>query len=177
MGCGSMGDRGHKNEFSNTSTLGNSGNSGNPSQLEEESEEGSTPQQPSSPLSDCETMNTMACDTFNLINIERINVGLPSLKISINAIKAAQFHSDDMYENNFFSHNSPDESWIERLSRFGVSGGIHAENIAVNNRPVGAVSSWMNSLGHRQNILSPSYKYSGVGYRNGYWVQVFSSIP
>lgn len=125
---------------------------------------------------ECGPMNAQACAAFKSVNQERENQGVAPLKASLNCILAAQFHAQDMYENNYFSHNGLSESWSERMQRFGVKGAM-AENIGNASTPRAAVSLWMKSNAHRTNILNGRYKYSGMGYSNGYWVQCFSSNP
>ncbi|MCD7855656.1 MAG: CAP domain-containing protein [Clostridiales bacterium] len=112
------------------------------------------------------------CEVVNYTNIEREKYGLPLLEISEDLTELAQYHADDMYENNYFSHSFSDGSGIEDK----VKGGYNClgENIAQGYSSAEAVvEGWMNSEGHRANILNSSYTEIGVGCNNGYWVQIF----
>lgn len=119
-------------------------------------------------------MNAEACEAFEQVNIQRLQAGLTPLSVNENCVDASQIHAEDMDENNFFSHDSPTETWQQRLTRFGVTG-ARAENISGNPTATGAVQNWMNSTGHRNNILNPEYSSAGMGYTNSLWVQCFSS--
>ena len=122
----------------------------------------------------CLNMNRAACEVFHLTNIERERAGVPLLEALKPCIDAAQFHAEDMFTNNYFSHHSPTETYIQRFRRFGVTGVRTAENIARATQAAHAVTVWMNSESHRNNMLSPTYKYLGVGQESTYWVQCFS---
>ena len=82
-----------------------------------------------------------------------------------------------MQKNNYFSHTSPTYgSPFDMMKQFGISYRAAAENIAMGQRtPEEVVNAWMNSDGHRKNILSSSYTHIGIGYmENGnYWTQMF----
>ena len=121
-------------------------------------------------------MNDEACEAFRLINQERTSRGVAPLLASVNCNLAAQSHAQDMSDNNYFSHDGLGETWGERMDRFGIGGAI-AENIANSPNASSAVTQWMGSTGHRNNILNATYVYSGIGYANGLWVQCFSSNP
>ena len=69
-----------------------------------------------------------------------------------------------MVDNNYFSHTSPTYgSPFDMLKSFKISYKSAAENIAANSSNSGAVNSWMNSSGHKANILNSSYNYTGIG--------------
>ncbi|MDW8205816.1 MAG: CAP domain-containing protein, partial [Cytophagales bacterium] len=96
------------------------------------------------------------------------------LRYSAALEKAAFEHSKDMVQHNFFSHTSPikgRETHDKRIRAAGVSGGYMGENIAYHshvtntylNQAKKIVAGWMNSPGHRQNILSSHYQYLGCG--------------
>jgi uncharacterized YkwD family protein len=91
----------------------------------------------------------------------------------------AQAKAEDMAQNNYFSHTSPTYGTpFEMLKAFGVSYSTAGENIAKGQKSADAVmTAWMNSDGHRKNILGTGYTKLGVGYvnKNGttYWVQMF----
>jgi uncharacterized protein YkwD len=136
---------------------------------------------PTPPMSGpCGSMTGMACTVFQNINQQRINNGLAALKPHSNCVGMAQSHATDMAENNFFSHTSPTQGdFITRARRFGLTGS-YGENIAYGYTPTSVVTAWMNSSGHRANILSKVYRSTGVGYATNaagraYYVQCFSS--
>lgn len=102
-------------------------------------------------------------EVFNLINKQRNNNGLSSLKIDDEVQNVARIKAKDMVDNNYFSHNSPIYgSPFDMLKSFKVSYKSAAENIAGNSTNSGAVNAWMNSSGHKANILNSSYNYTGV---------------
>lgn len=118
---------------------------------------------------------------LELVNIERKKVGKPALVWSPDLARAARYHAADMATEEYFDHSSYDvENGVktkvcdtfERIAKFGKG---YAENIAWgSNTPEGAVNQWMNSAGHKRNILSDS-EAIGIGFYNNYWVQVFGS--
>lgn len=122
----------------------------------------------------CGNMNAVTCETFDLVNQERISRGFRPLLPLEKCVAAAQFHANDMEEYNYFSHDGRNETWEARLERFSVQR-TFGENIAIHRTPTGVVDAWMNSPGHRQNILNPNFRYSGMGYQSGIWVQCFST--
>lgn len=122
-----------------------------------------------------------------LTNIERSKVGLPPLKFNPVLAGAAQKHSVDMALNDFFGHTSSDGSGVgDRIEAEGYNWSFCAENVyAGGATPEAAVTGWMNSSGHRQNILNPNAQEIGVGYYfladdrgnvnyKHYWTQVFA---
>ncbi|WP_227395347.1 CAP domain-containing protein [Jeotgalibacillus aurantiacus] len=113
----------------------------------------------------------------NLTNQEREKAGLAPLSIDATLAKTAKEKSLDMQRNNYFSHTSPTYgSPFDMMKQFGVEYRSAGENIAMGQRtPEEVVKAWMNSPGHRQNILSSSYTHIGVGHaENGnYWTQMF----
>lgn len=117
-----------------------------------------------------------------LVNAERQKNGLPSLSLSSSISGVARTKSKDMADNNYFAHQSPTYgSAGDMLKQFGVSYSAWGENIASGQRsPEAVVNAWMNSPGHRANILSPDFNKIGVGYvtnSNGtpYWTQIFTN--
>lgn len=119
-----------------------------------------------------------------LINQERADEGLPPLSSQSQLTSAARIHSADMACNGFFSHTSPTTgSPFDRIEAQGYSFSYAGENIAGGfNSPASVVETWMNSAGHRANILSPNYVHIGVGYAywgdstyGAYWTAVFAS--
>jgi uncharacterized YkwD family protein len=81
----------------------------------------------------------------------------------------------DMSNNNYFDHTSPTYgSPFDMMKQYGISYNTAGENIAMGQRsPEEVMTQWMNSEGHRKNIMNPSFTTIGVGYTNGYWVQEF----
>ncbi|MBE0344282.1 serine protease, partial [Paenibacillus sp. 28ISP30-2] len=82
----------------------------------------------------------------------------------------------DMSTNNYFSHTSPTYgSPFDMMKKFGVTYTYAGENIAMGQQtPQEVMKAWMNSQGHRENILKAEYTQIGVAYYNGYWVQEFT---
>ncbi|WP_432418807.1 CAP domain-containing protein [Cytobacillus spongiae] len=114
---------------------------------------------------------------IELTNQERQKNGLPALKADTALSNVAREKSNDMQKNNYFSHTSPTYgSPFDMMRDFGVSYKSAGENIAMGQRtPEEVVKAWMNSEGHRKNILSNNFTHIGVGYiENGnYWTQMF----
>ncbi len=113
----------------------------------------------------------------DLTNQERAKQGLPALKVDLALSKVAREKSLDMQKNNYFSHTSPTYgSPFDMMKKFGISYRAAGENIAKGQRtPQEVVNAWMNSSGHRQNILSKNFTHIGVGYvaEGNYWTQQF----
>ena len=103
-------------------------------------------------------------EVFNLINQQRTNQGLSALKVDYEVQNVARIKAKDMVSSNYFSHNSPTYgSPFDMLNSFKVKYSTAGENIAGNSSNSGAVNAWMNSSGHRANILNKSYNYTGIG--------------
>ncbi len=113
---------------------------------------------------------------IDLVNQERAKAGLSALKTDALLTKVAIEKARDMDVNNYFSHNSPTYgSPFDMMRSFGVTYSYAGENIASGQRtPQEVMTAWMNSAGHRANILSPNFTKIGVGYVNGEWVQEFT---
>lgn len=123
-----------------------------------------------------------AREVLRLTNIERANAGCPALTWNSRLATAAQRHSADMAANNYFEHTSQDgRSPFQRMKDAGYSYSAAAENIAAGQRsPASVMGSWMNSAGHRANILNCGLKELGVGVATGgsygiYWTQNFGT--
>ncbi|MBC8061478.1 MAG: LysM peptidoglycan-binding domain-containing protein [Clostridiaceae bacterium] len=117
---------------------------------------------------------------ISLVNIERSKVGIPALKGNWQLSRIARYKAEDMRDKNYFSHTSPIYgSPFDMLKKFGFSFSAAGENIAMGQQtPSEVMTSWMDSTGHRQNILNVTYTEIGVGIAkrsNGsiYWVQQF----
>ncbi|WP_282776398.1 MULTISPECIES: CAP domain-containing protein [unclassified Nocardia] len=121
-------------------------------------------------------------DVIELTNRERIRAGLPPLTPDPLLTRAAQAHSADMVARDFYAHTCPDGSrpW-DRAAAAGCTRRTIGENIANGyHDPAEVVDGWMNSPGHRANILKPDFTHIGVGLvgggRNGtYWTQLFGA--
>ena len=107
-------------------------------------------------------------EVFNLINAQRTKNGLPALKIDSEVQKVARIKAQDMIGNNYFSHNSPTYGTpFQMLNNFKVSYKTAGENIAGNSSNSAAVNAWMNSSGHKANILNGNFNYTGIGVVSG----------
>ena len=124
-----------------------------------------------------QTANDFQQEVANLTNQEREENGLSPLQIDTALQEVAQTKSEDMATNNYFSHTSPTYgSPFEMLQQFEVDYTTAAENIASGQQsPKEVVNGWMNSPGHRKNIMNEKVTHIGVGYaENGaYWTQLF----
>lgn len=137
------------------------------------------------PLDDGSAIAAFERAAFDLINGERVAKGLKPLQMD-NAVRVvARAHSADMAARNFFDHVNPDGlSPFDRLANAGILYQAAAENIAWNSGfsdpSETAVNGWMNSPGHRTNILNGVYTHTGMGVaydRNAdayYFTQVFT---
>lgn len=118
---------------------------------------------------------------LELVNAERAKYGLAALTWDNKLADVARAHSRDMAERNFFSHNNPDgKTPFDRIKAAGINYSSAGENIAAGQKtPEEVVEAWMNSEGHRANILNASFKKLGVGYVTSnqgyktYWTQNF----
>jgi uncharacterized YkwD family protein len=116
-------------------------------------------------------------EVVKLTNAEREKQGLSALKIDTELSKVARIKSQDMKDNNYFDHNSPTYgSPFDMMKKFGISYTSAGENIAQGQQtPEEVVQAWMNSQGHRENIMNSSFTHIGVGYveSGNYWTQQF----
>lgn len=116
-------------------------------------------------------------EVIRLVNEIRVQNGLKPLATNWELSRVARYKSQDMVDNRYFSHTSPVYgSPFQMIRNFGLSFRYAGENIAYGQRtPQAVVNAWMNSSGHRANILNASYTQIGVGYvANGhYWTQMF----
>jgi len=101
-----------------------------------------------------------------LVNRERAKNNLPALQVDFEVVKVARIKSQDMVDNNYFSHNSVTYgSPFDMLKQFGVEFLYAGENLAGNSTVSKAHEALMNSSGHRQNILGPNFTHIGIGIR------------
>ena len=116
-------------------------------------------------------------EVIRLVNEQRIQNGLKPLTENWELSRVARYKSQDMVNNRYFSHTSPTYgSPFQMIRDFGISFRRAGENIAYGQRtPQAVVNAWMNSSGHRANILNASYTQIGVGYvaDGNYWTQMF----
>ena len=113
-------------------------------------------------------LTTDELEVFNLINKQRTKNGLSALKIDSEVQNVARIKAQDMVNNNYFSHTSPTYgSPFDMLNSFKVSYKTAGENIAGNSSNSAAVTAWMNSSGHKANILNSSFNYTGIGVVKG----------
>lgn len=116
-------------------------------------------------------------EVVRLVNEIRRERGLGELTYDWELSRVARYKSEDMRKNNYFSHTSPTYgSPFQMMRSFGISYRSAAENIAKGYAtPEAVVNGWMNSSGHRANILNASFTRIGVGYvKDGnYWTQMF----
>jgi uncharacterized YkwD family protein len=119
-------------------------------------------------------------EVVDLVNVERTNRGLNPLKLDEKLSNVATTKSQDMIDKNYFDHNSPTYgSPFDMMKQFGISYKSAGENIAMGQKsPKEVVTAWMNSQGHRENILNSSFTDIGVGIAKNssgsiYWTQMF----
>jgi uncharacterized protein YkwD len=121
-------------------------------------------------------------ELIDLINAERVARGSSPLRVNPILMQAAEAHSQDMVDRNFFSHTNPDGQlpW-DRLDEAGYAWSWCGENIGGGYTTAQAMfSGWMASDGHRDNILSSHYTEIGIGYVTGgyygyYWTADFAT--
>ncbi|MFE2530883.1 sigma-70 family RNA polymerase sigma factor [Streptomyces sp. NPDC059371] len=124
---------------------------------------------------------TTVAQVVALVNKERAAAGCGPLTEDPQLEDAAQTHSDDMAARDFFDHNNPDGvDPGKRITAAGYQWSTYGENIAMGQQtPASVMESWMNSPGHRANILNCSFKNIGVGVHKGsggpWWTQDFGA--
>ena len=112
---------------------------------------------------------TAEAQVLALTNQERAKAGCGPLRTNRALTNAAEAHASDMVDQHYFAHDSLDgRSPFDRMKAAGFKGGAMAENIAVGySTPAAVMQGWMNSPGHRQNILNCTYTMIGIGYDSG----------
>jgi uncharacterized protein YkwD len=127
---------------------------------------------------------SFTAQVVTLTNAERAKAGCGALTVNSILTSAAQAHSADMAAHNYFDHNSQDgRSPFDRITAAGYQFSTAAENIAAGQRtPQDVMTSWMNSPGHKANILNCALHEIGVGYATSssstygaYWTQDFGT--
>ena len=147
----------------------------------QEQNERAEPSQPDQNKNEAENLTSLERRMVNLVNNEREKNNLNPLKIDRELTNVARIKAQDMVDNNYFSHYSPNYgSPFDMMDEFGIEYLKAAENIAANTSVTKAHSSLMNSSGHRANILNPDFSHIGIGIKPsekyGYiFVQMFIS--
>lgn len=125
-------------------------------------------------------IKSLESQVVKLVNVERSKQGLQPLTENWQLSRVARYKSADMATKNYFSHTSPTYgSPFRMMESFGIKYSSAGENIAYGQKtPQQVMTAWMNSPGHRSNIMSPSYTQIGVGYATNksgtpYWTQMF----
>lgn len=126
------------------------------------------------------TLSAIEDEVIRLVNIERAKAGVPTLTKNWQVARVARYKSTDMATKGYFSHTSPTYgSPFVMMENFGIKFSAAGENIAYGQRtPAEVMNGWMNSPGHRNNILSRSFTQIGVGAAKNssgvlYWTQQF----
>jgi uncharacterized YkwD family protein len=136
-------------------------------------------QQQAKPAAETGELSQYEQKVVELTNQERAKQGLPALEVDAELSKVAKEKSRDMQANNYFSQDSPTYgSPFDMMKQFGIEYSSAGENIAMGQpTPEEVVQAWMNSEGHRKNIMNSNYTHIGVGHvENGhYWTQQFIS--
>ena len=116
-------------------------------------------------------------EVVKLVNAERAKAGLSALKEDWELSRVAKYKSQDMHDKNYFDHTSPTYGTpFTMMKNFGITYKSAGENIAKGQKSATeVVNAWMNSEGHRANILNKNYTHIGVGFvKDGnYWSQMF----
>jgi len=134
-----------------------------------------SPQQPANAQQSGDA-NGYAQQVLDLVNQERQKAGLNTLTMDSRLSKVAMDKAQDMYNNNYFDHQSPTYgSPFDMMNANGITYNSAGENIAKGQTsPTEVMNQWMNSPGHRANILNSSYTKIGIAYYNNEWVQEFT---
>lgn len=126
-----------------------------------------------------ESISEYEKQVVDIVNRYRSENGLQPLTIDTELFRLARLKSQDMKDNNYFSHTSPTYgSAFDMMKKAGIKYNTAGENIAMGQQtPEAVMTAWMNSEGHRANILNSSYTKIGVGYvaDGNYWTQMFIS--
>lgn len=139
------------------------------------------PTEPTTPTTPAAGLSAEDQEVVRLVNIEREKVGLKPFVASSQLSRVARVKSEDMAKNNYFDHTSPTYgSPFDMMKQFGIKYSTAGENIAKGYLSAqSVVNGWMNSPGHRANILNSSFNKIGVGaYKSGsttYWTQMFTN--
>ncbi|MBF2014650.1 MAG: pre-peptidase C-terminal domain-containing protein [Rivularia sp. T60_A2020_040] len=148
-----------------------------------------TPISPEPQSASAYSSNPLLNEVVKLTNDYRTEHGLQPLTLNMELSKSAQLHSEDMAVSDFFSHTGSNGTRVsDRTKSAGYQSPYVGENIAAGYMSAEeVVRGWMNSPGHRENILNPNYKEIGIGYHyladdtgevnyNRYWTQDFGAV-
>jgi uncharacterized YkwD family protein/spore coat assembly protein SafA len=131
-------------------------------------------------IPEADSLKSIEAEVVKLINAERTKRGLTALTTNWQLARVARYKSQDMINKKYFSHTSPTYgSPFNMMENFGLKFSAAAENIAYGQKtPQQVVTAWMNSPGHKANILSASCTQTGVGAAKKadgtlYWTQMF----
>lgn len=131
-------------------------------------------------IPDTQSLFSHEQQVFELVNKERASRGLALLKLNTELSRVARIKSQDMIDKKYFSHTSPTYgSPFDMMQSFGLKFSAAGENIAYGQKTAAEVmNSWMNSAGHKANILSEAYTNIGIGVAKTasgtlYWTQMF----
>jgi len=103
---------------------------------------------------------------LKLMNADRAASGLPALKLNNKLTGLARDYAQDMINRNFFSHYNPEgQSPFDRMQQYGINYHYAGENLAINSSVESAEKAFMNSPGHRANILNENYSEIGIGVK------------
>jgi uncharacterized YkwD family protein/spore coat assembly protein SafA len=120
---------------------------------------------------------SQTAEVARLVNVERAKQGLKPLTVNWELSRVAQYKAEDMTDKHYFSHTSPTYGDpFTMMKKFGIKYSTAGENIAQGQRSASEVmTAWLNSSGHRANIMNSQYTQIGVGYdsRTNTWVQQF----
>lgn len=131
-------------------------------------------------IPEASSLKSFEDEVARLVNVERANRGLPALSVNWELARVARYKSQDMIDKKYFAHDSPTYgSPFQMIESFGIKFSAAAENIACGQKtPAEVMRAWMDSPGHRSNILAANVTQIGVGAAkaaNGtlYWTQMF----
>lgn len=160
----------------NQTTNNNTQATNNNTQTAQKDNTATAPSQ-STPSTTTSDVNAFEQEVVKLTNAERTKAGLAPFKTDDKLMAAAREKSQDMQSKNYFSHTSPTfGSPFDRMKALGITYKSAGENIAQGQRtPQEVVQAWMDSPGHRANILNEKFTHIGVGYvkSGNYWTQQF----
>ncbi|OLN21962.1 hypothetical protein BTO30_12235 [Domibacillus antri] len=131
--------------------------------------------QPAEQKAEAGSVSAFEQQVFELVNKERAKQGVKPLQLDKKLSDVARTKSQDMKDKGYFSHQSPTYgSPFDMMKQFGITYKTAGENIAKGQKtPEEVMNAWMNSDGHRKNILSSDFTHIGVGYVDGHWTQMF----
>ena len=145
--------------------------------------DGGEPEIPDDTQSNNTTLSEHENEMLRLVNEARTQNNVPPLEVDMELVNVARIKSQDMIDNNYFSHNSPTYgSPFDMMKDFGIEYVQAGENIAGNRDVKRAHDSLMNSPGHRKNILKKEFTHVGIGIKDGgnygkMFTQMFISKP